>query len=87
MTKEYNIVLVIGTRPEAIKMAPVYEAIETTPGLKPLLLATGQHREQLLQALSLFDVKVAKNLDLMTARACPPLPGRYFMRLPIALRN
>ena len=68
MIKPYNIVLVIGTRPEAIKMAPVYEAIKKQPGLIPLILATGQHREQLFQALSLFDVEVTKNLDLMTYR-------------------
>ena len=68
MTEVKNIVLVIGTRPEAIKMAPVYEAIKLQPGLNPLILATGQHREQLYQALSLFDVEVAKNLDLMTER-------------------
>lgn len=68
MTTSHNIVLVIGTRPEAIKMAPLYEAINQQEGLNPLILATGQHREQLFQALSLFDVKVAKNLDLMTER-------------------
>ncbi len=69
MIRPYKIVLVIGTRPEAIKMAPVYEAIKAKSGwLKPLILATGQHREQLFQALSLFDVEVTKNLDLMTDR-------------------
>jgi len=68
MKDTYKILLVMGTRPEAIKMAPVYEAIKNRNGLIPLILATGQHREQLYQALEPFDVEIAKNLDLMTER-------------------
>ena len=45
-----RVVLAFGTRPEATKMAPVYLALRGIPGLKPLVLLTGQHREQLRQA-------------------------------------
>ena len=46
-----RVVLAFGTRPEATKMAPVYLALRGIPGLKPLVLLTGQHREQLRQLL------------------------------------
>ncbi|RYZ94801.1 MAG: hypothetical protein EOP11_25860 [Proteobacteria bacterium] len=39
--------IVIGTRPEAIKMAPVYLELKKIPNLKVMLIATGQHRELL----------------------------------------
>ena len=42
-----RVALVIGTRPEAIKLAPVYEAIRAHPALEPLVLSTAQHREML----------------------------------------
>jgi UDP-N-acetylglucosamine 2-epimerase (non-hydrolysing) len=40
---EVEVLLVVGTRPEIIKSAPVIRAIEATPGLRPYLLHTGQH--------------------------------------------
>ena len=46
-----KIFVVVGTRPEAIKMAPVYKAIADQPGLQPVLVSTGQHREMLDQVL------------------------------------
>jgi len=52
-----RVVLAFGTRPEAIKMAPVYRALSERPGVEPLVLLTGQHREQLQQALAVFDVR------------------------------
>ena len=42
-----RIVLAFGTRPEAIKMAPVYLALKKRETLEPLILLTGQHRTQL----------------------------------------
>lgn len=47
-------------------MAPVFAALQRTPGIQPLLLATGQHREQLLPVLELFGIPIAANLDVMT---------------------
>ena len=63
-----RVVLAFGTRPEAIKMAPVYRALNKIRGIEPLVLLTGQHREQLDQALSLFDIPIAADLNVMTAR-------------------
>lgn len=55
-----------GTRPEAIKMAPVVRAIEAAPELESLVCVTAQHREMLDQALGLFDVRVDRDLDVMS---------------------
>ncbi len=63
-----NVVLAFGTRPEAIKMAPVYMALKNVKGLEPIVLLTGQHREQLEQALSIFDIPIAADLEVMTHR-------------------
>ncbi len=62
---ERSVVVVVGTRPEAIKMAPVYLALQADPGTEVRMLATAQHRELLDQVLSLFGIEVALDLDLM----------------------
>ncbi len=67
-----KVVLAFGTRPEAIKMAPVYLALAESSSLKPQILLTGQHRLQLAQALEIFGVPVERNLDVMTDRQTLP---------------
>jgi UDP-N-acetylglucosamine 2-epimerase (non-hydrolysing) len=82
------ITLAIGTRPEAIKMAPVYRALKKTPGLEPKILLTGQHRQQLDQALELFDVTADANLDVMEDRqTLPELAARIMPGVARALRD
>ena len=61
-----NIMVVIGTRPEAIKMAPVYKALKSRTHGNTVLCSTGQHREMLDQALQLFDMTPDISLNLMT---------------------
>ncbi|ACO46095.1 UDP-N-acetylglucosamine 2-epimerase (non-hydrolyzing) [Deinococcus deserti] len=63
-----RIVLAFGTRPEATKMAPVYRAVEQTCGLQPLILSTGQQRQMLDGALSVFDLTPDHDLNVMTDR-------------------
>ena len=63
-----RIVLAFGTRPEATKMAPVYRALERTPGLTPLILSTGQQRQMLDAALNVFDLTPDRDLNVMTDR-------------------
>ncbi|PJF20511.1 MAG: UDP-N-acetylglucosamine 2-epimerase (non-hydrolyzing), partial [Phototrophicales bacterium] len=58
-------VLVFGTRPEAIKMAPLVKAIERSQGLHCEVVVTGQHRHMLDQVLNLFDIQVDYDLDIM----------------------
>lgn len=56
---------IFGTRPEAIKMAPVVQALGREPALTSLVCVTGQHREMLDQVLRLFDLVPDFDLGLM----------------------
>lgn len=60
-----KIAFVFGTRPEAIKMAPLVKAFEKAPDFTPLVIVTAQHREMLDQVLSLFDITPDYDLNLM----------------------
>lgn len=60
-----KIMFVFGTRPEAIKMAPLVKAVEAAEDLEPLVVVTAQHREMLDQVLQLFDVHPSYDLNLM----------------------
>ena len=60
-----KLVVVVGTRPEAIKMAPVVRRLREEPGCRTLLCATAQHRQMLDQALGLFGLTPDIDLDLM----------------------
>jgi UDP-N-acetylglucosamine 2-epimerase (non-hydrolysing) len=58
--------IIIGTRPEAIKMAPVVKAIESFPNLlRPIVCVTGQHREMLDQVLEIFGIRPDYDLNVM----------------------
>jgi UDP-N-acetylglucosamine 2-epimerase (non-hydrolysing) len=63
--KKIKILSVIGTRPEAVKMAPVVQALSQNPYFKSLVCVTAQHREMLDQILSLFDIQPDIDLNLM----------------------
>jgi len=63
--------LVAGTRPEAIKLAPVVSALAGEASLEPVLVATSQHREMLRQALQPFGLVPDIDLDVMTAGQTP----------------
>lgn len=77
MLKMKNIALVVGTRPEAVKLAPVYMALAESRCLRPLLLSTGQHREMLAQTLAAFGLKPDSDLCLMQAnQTLPDLTAR-----------
>lgn len=61
-----TVMLVFGTRPEAIKMCPlVKEFQKRTEGFKTIVCVTGQHREMLDQVLKIFDVKPDIDLNIM----------------------
>ena len=63
-----RILCVIGTRPEAIKMAPVVVALRRRAALRPIVCVTGQHRELLDDVLPLFAIEPEFDLDLMAPR-------------------
>lgn len=64
-SKLHKILIVVGTRPEVIKMAPVYLEFNKHPDLEVLLCATGQHSDLLNIALEDFDLSPDYRLELM----------------------
>lgn len=64
-TQKPIVAVVFGTRPEAIKMAPVVLALKRHPGLNVRVISTGQHRQMLEPILKRFDIPVDVEMDLM----------------------
>lgn len=60
-----KILSIFGTRPEAIKMAPLVKELEKTPGIASRVCVTAQHREMLDQVLDIFAIQPAYDLDIM----------------------
>jgi UDP-N-acetylglucosamine 2-epimerase (non-hydrolysing) len=63
-----RVMVIFGTRPEAIKVAPVIEALEESPQLEPIVVVTGQHREMLTQVLELFSIAPDHDLGILEPR-------------------
>ncbi len=60
-----KVMVVFGTRPEAIKMAPLVKALQATSGLQTVVCVTAQHRQMLDQVLRLFEITPEHDLDVM----------------------
>ena len=60
-----KILIVFGTRPEAIKMAPVVQALAADPAIDARVCVTAQHRQMLDQVLELFSIRPEYDLDIM----------------------
>ncbi len=60
-----KVMVVFGTRPEAIKMAPVIKELKKVKDINTIVCVTAQHREMLDQVLTLFKIKPDYDLDLM----------------------
>jgi len=60
-----KILSVFGTRPEAVKMAPIVRLLAQTAGVESRICVTAQHRQMLDQVLTLFEIKTNYDLDLM----------------------
>lgn len=66
MTKPIKVMTVFGTRPEAIKMAPIILAMQQRPAeFTPITVVTAQHREMLDQVLDIFKIKPDYDLNIM----------------------
>jgi UDP-N-acetylglucosamine 2-epimerase (non-hydrolysing) len=65
MSLPLKVLTVFGTRPEAIKMAPVVRALANAEGIEAKVCVTAQHRQMLDQVLDLFKIKPDFDLDLM----------------------
>lgn len=63
---KFNILVVFGTRPEAIKMAPLVKALKENANIYIKVCVTGQHREMLSQVLKVFDIIPDFDLEVMS---------------------
>jgi UDP-N-acetylglucosamine 2-epimerase (non-hydrolysing) len=81
-----TVLCTLGTRPEAIKMAPVIRALRADPTFRCLVLATAQHRALLDQVLDLFGIVPDADLDIMQPdQSLGALTGRLMLRLEATL--
>ena len=60
-----KVMTVFGTRPEAIKMAPVVQALKSSDQLSTVVAVTAQHREMLDQVLDIFGIAPDYDLDII----------------------
>ena len=65
MSEKIKIMTIFGTRPEAIKMAPVVKALEKDEMIDLCVCVTAQHREMLDQVLDKFNIKPSYDLERM----------------------
>lgn len=83
-----TVVAIMGTRPEAIKLAPVLRELHNSATVAPLLVATAQHRDLLDQVLRHFDLAPDVDLDLMQpGQTLADLTARAITALTAALRE
>jgi len=60
-----KVMTIFGTRPEAIKMAPLVKELEKRDNIRSIVCVTAQHREMLDQVLKVFDIKADYDLNIM----------------------
>jgi UDP-N-acetylglucosamine 2-epimerase (non-hydrolysing) len=88
MSSRGPVAVVMGTRPEGIKLAPVVLELLRASPVPPLLVATGQHREMLAQALSLFGLTPEIDLSVMTpGQTLNEIASRILTRMRDVLRE
>jgi UDP-N-acetylglucosamine 2-epimerase (non-hydrolysing) len=83
-----KIMCVVGTRPEAIKMAPVIKALHASGEFDVCVLATAQHRDLLDQAFQLFEIEADYDLNVMTpGQTLPELTARLMTSIDRTLEE
>lgn len=88
MSKPLRVASIFGTRPEAVKMAPVIKALESHPGIESKVIVTAQHREMLDQVLNIFDITPDFDLNLMQPnQGLAELTARVFSTLDPMLKQ
>ena len=66
--KEIRVMTIFGTRPEAIKMAPLVQELQSRPGITSICCVTAQHRQMLDSVLDIFHLKPDYDLNIMEPR-------------------
>ena len=88
MARQRRIVAFMGTRPEAIKLAPVVSALQASDRLECAVVATGQHREMFSQVAEQFGFPVCANLDVMqNNQTLASLTARLMQRIDAYLES
>lgn len=83
-----KVLSIIGTRPEAIKMASVIRALSHSQGIESRVLSTGQHREMLKQVLGVFNITPDYELDVMQYDQTPlAVLATILQRIEVVLRE
>jgi UDP-N-acetylglucosamine 2-epimerase (non-hydrolysing) len=83
-----RVLSVFGTRPEAIKMAPVVLALRAAAGIEARVCVTGQHRQMLDDTLAIFGIRPDYDLDVMTGdQTLVDVTSRIMTRLEPILRT
>ena len=83
-----RVLSIFGTRPEAVKMAPVIQALRVRPEIESRICVTAQHRQMLDQVLDLFDLHPDFDLDLMRHdQTLAGLTAEIFTRLDPLLKK
>ncbi|MFN8474178.1 MAG: UDP-N-acetylglucosamine 2-epimerase (non-hydrolyzing) [Anaerolineae bacterium] len=83
-----RVLSVFGTRPEAIKLAPVVRQLEATPSIESRVCVTAQHREMLDQVLALFQITPHYDLDVMRpAQSLAEVTSRVLIGLDDVMRE
>lgn len=88
MSNNIKVITVIGTRPEAIKMVPVVQALRQTQGVETLLCNTAQHRHMVAPILHLFGLQADIDLDLMKEnQTLPEITASILLSMDKVLRE
>ncbi|WP_298908256.1 non-hydrolyzing UDP-N-acetylglucosamine 2-epimerase [uncultured Nostoc sp.] len=91
MTNQKRVYIILGTRPEAIKLAPVIQVFQKSSDFESQVILTGQHREMVEQVMQLFNIKPDYDLEIMqvqqslndiTCRSLQGLEGLFKEKKP-----
>ncbi|MEH2251369.1 non-hydrolyzing UDP-N-acetylglucosamine 2-epimerase [Nostoc sp.] len=91
MTNQKRVWIILGTRPEAIKLAPVIQVFQKSSGFESQVILTGQHRQMVEQVMQLFNIKADYDLEIMqvqqslndiTCRSLQGLEGLFKEKKP-----
>lgn len=83
-----KVLSIFGTRPEAIKMAPVVKALEANPDIQSIVCVTAQHREMLDKVLALFEITPDYDLNIMKSnQSLTQASSRMLMALEPILKD
>ena len=91
--KKKLITIVLGTRPEAIKLAPVIKTFEKCEKFKTRVIITGQHKEMVHEVLKIFDIEPQRDLNIMqhkqslTQITCLSLPSSWVCWIIFLISN